>query len=111
MFRISAHVYPHTPPSLPLLREDDLETAQFSSAEAQAEMSHMGEKMEAMHTERETAVEAARQAIAALDAAKTEATKATSSADRHQQVWVMGLGGRWGEEVGRNGLGGDGHMN
>ena len=97
--------------SLPLRREDDLETAQFSSAEAQAEMSHMGEKMEAMHTERETAVEAARRAIAALDAAKAEATKATSSADRHQQVWVMGLGGRWGEEVGRNGLGGDGHMN
>ena len=41
-------------------REDDLETAQFSSAEAQSEMAHMAEKMEAMHAEKEAAVEAAR---------------------------------------------------
>ena len=67
-------------------REDDLETAQFSSAEAQAEMAHMTEKMEAMHAEREAAVEGARRAVAALDAAKSEAAKATSSADRHQQA-------------------------
>ena len=75
-----------------IIREDDLETAQFASAEAQSEMAHMTEKMEAMHGEKEAAVEAARRAVAALDAAKGEAAKASGSAERHQQVWSLRYG-------------------
>ena len=49
-------------------------------------MAHMAEKMEAMHAEKEAAVEAARRAIGALDTAKGDAAKATGNTERHQQV-------------------------
>ena len=67
-------------------KEEDLETSQFSSAEAQSEASQAIERSLLAQEAARGAEERERRAVSALDAAREEAAKATSSHDRHQQV-------------------------
>ncbi|KAG1662943.1 hypothetical protein FOA52_006696, partial [Chlamydomonas sp. UWO 241] len=67
-------------------REDDLETAQFSSAEAGAEMAHLSEQTSVLQAAKQVAQQQAERAIAALDGVKAEASKSAATAERHQKV-------------------------
>ena len=58
-------------------KEDDLETAQFSSTEAQAEASQAVERALAAQEAAREAEERERRAVAALDAVRGEASKVT----------------------------------
>lgn len=69
-----------------LSRDDDLETAQFSNAELQAQMKQLqASAEEAQHAAAESEEVRAR-AVAALDGVKAEAVKAAVNAERHQEV-------------------------
>ena len=69
-----------------LHREDDLETSQFTNAEAQAEIDKLRAAAEAAQRAQEDAEVQRDRAVGALDGVRAEAAKALASADRHQEV-------------------------
>jgi len=70
----------------PPCRDEDLETAQFTHAEAQSELARLREQADSAKVAAAEAEQTCARAVAALDGVKAEAAKATLNAERHQEV-------------------------
>mmetsp|Transcript_13704 Transcript_13704/g.36706 ORF Transcript_13704/g.36706 Transcript_13704/m.36706 type:complete len:869 (-) Transcript_13704:372-2978(-) len=67
-------------------REEELETAQFTYAEAQSELARLRQSADEAKVAAAEAEQARDRAVASLDGVKAEAAKASSNAERHQET-------------------------
>ena len=73
-----------------LCRDEELETAHFTRAEASNEISSLRQAAEQARVDAAEACQMRDRSVAALDGAKAEAAKAAANAERHQQVCHKG---------------------